>query len=44
MEKHYDMPKDKRALSDFVAEATADFLYNGGTITKCPTVWAKGSK
>lgn len=40
MEKHNDMPKEKRALSEFLARATADYLNNGGTIT----VWARRSK
>lgn len=44
MQKHNDMPKTKQALSDFCAQATAEYLNNGGTITECPTVWAKGSK
>lgn len=44
MQKHNDMPKTKRALSEFLAQATEDFLNNGGTITECPTMWARGSK
>lgn len=44
MQYHTKLPDTKQALSLACTLLTAQYLKDGGTITKCPTVWARGSK